>query len=95
MCVVLKYLWDHIDLTWLPSDASVAVNNTYGVKAVDDATYQQMEAAVPHCVDLIKKCQQNDAVSKLYSQTPFSACSAPLAFQDIGLTPFKAQLRAV
>lgn len=39
-----------------------AVNNTYGVKAVDDDTYLKMEQAVPRCVSLIQKCQKNDAV---------------------------------
>jgi hypothetical protein len=33
---------------------------------------------VPHCVDLIKKCQQNDAVSTLYSHTPLVAHVARL-----------------
>lgn len=50
-------------LTYFHSVAlHAAVNNTYGVKAVDDDTYLKMEQAVPRCVSLIQKCQKNDAV---------------------------------
>jgi carboxypeptidase C (cathepsin A) len=41
----------------------MAYNNSYGIEAVDQATFNQMQAAVPKCTNLIHKCQANDAVS--------------------------------
>eukprot|EP00636_Phaeomonas_parva_P006222 CAMPEP_0118859850 /NCGR_PEP_ID=MMETSP1163-20130328/5917_1 /TAXON_ID=124430 /ORGANISM="Phaeomonas parva, Strain CCMP2877" /LENGTH=469 /DNA_ID=CAMNT_0006793485 /DNA_START=79 /DNA_END=1488 /DNA_ORIENTATION=+ len=38
---------------------AMAVNNTYGIKTVSDDVAAAMEAAVPRCIDLIKKCQDN------------------------------------
>jgi cathepsin A (carboxypeptidase C) len=39
----------------------MAYNNSYGIEAVDQATFNQMQAAVPKCTNLIHKCQANDA----------------------------------
>jgi cathepsin A (carboxypeptidase C) len=35
----------------------MANNNTYGVKAVSEETYQNMLDHMPRCIDMIKKCQ--------------------------------------
>jgi len=37
----------------------MAYNNTYGVKAVSKAVYEQMKAEVPTCIAAINKCQKD------------------------------------
>lgn len=58
--------------------AEMANNNTYGVKAVDDATYEKMVEKEEPCVKLIKLCQANteactpaDDLCNLWETTPY------------------------
>jgi len=59
--------------------AQMANNNTYGVKAVSDAAYKQMVAAIPSCIAAINDCQNDTA-----------ACSAAQAqCNDAMLGPYE------
>lgn len=39
----------------------MAYNNSYGIKAVDEATFEEMEEALPKCIALIHRCQRDRA----------------------------------
>jgi cathepsin A (carboxypeptidase C) len=56
----------------------MANNNTFGIKAVDDDTYQHMVDKIPRCVDMIQTCQNiedacvlADDMCNLWETTPY------------------------
>jgi len=73
---------------WYPE---MAFNNSHGIKAVSEETYNTMKSAVPKCVELIKKC--NEGVSfldKFACQSAFVVCNLgeTSPYQVTGLNPY-------
>jgi cathepsin A (carboxypeptidase C) len=66
--------------------AEMAVNNTYGVKAISDSAYSEMKSELAECIPLIEKCQ-NDTES--CSQAQSTCNQAQLGpYEQSGLNPY-------
>ena len=75
-----------------PYYAKMANNNTYGVKAVPDATYQAMLDEVPACVKMIEQCDHNDTSACAPAQaTCNNAQIGP--YEESGLNPYDVRIK--
>lgn len=69
----------------------MAFNNSHGIKAVDETTYNTMKSAVPKCIKLIEKCNDGDSfLNKFACQSAFVLCNVGLTspYQMTGLNPY-------
>lgn len=73
---------------WYPE---MAYNNSHGIKAVEEETYNAMKSAVPKCVKLIEECNAGDSfLNKFACQSAFVVCNVGLTspYQMTGLNPY-------
>ena len=66
-------------------------NNSHGIKVVDEDTYKAMQAVVPRCTALIRKCNEGDSIVNTFAcQSAFLVCNTGLTspYQMTGLNPY-------
>jgi len=71
--------------------AEMAYNNSHGIKAVSEETYETMTAVVPHCTALIEKCNEGESFLNHFAcQSAFAVCNMGLTspYQMTGLNPY-------
>jgi len=66
--------------------AEMAMNNTYGIKCVDEGTYSDMVAHIPNCVKLATACQAD--ASKCAIADDYCNMSETSPFYATGLNPY-------
>ena len=68
----------------------MAVNNTYGVKAVSDAAAERMVHEQPACINLINECQTQQSKCALAQGICNNAQIGP--YEQSGLNPYDVRI---
>jgi cathepsin A (carboxypeptidase C) len=71
--------------------ANMAVNNTYGVKAISHAQYEDMVKEIPECVNLINQCQNDTTVCSQAQSVCNNAQIGP--YEESGLNPYDVRIK--
>jgi cathepsin A (carboxypeptidase C) len=64
----------------------MAMNNTYGIKAVSDETYTQMVKDIPRCKQMAEACQKDH--SKCVSASDYCNLKETTPYYKTGLNPY-------
>lgn len=75
-----------------PWYASMANNNTYGVKAVPDSAYAAMKAELPKCVQMIHACNHGDPSQCAPAQAECNNAQIG-PYEQSGLNPYDVRIK--